>query len=80
MKEATDKEHPLREDIRLLGRLLGDTVREQEGADTFETIERIRRSSITFRRDHDAAARQELEGILDRLGADDTMIVVRAFS
>ena len=51
LNEASDKEQPLREDIRLLGRLLGDTVREQEGADTFETIERIRRSSITFRRD-----------------------------
>ena len=25
------KDHPLREDIRLLGRMLGDTVREQEG-------------------------------------------------
>jgi phosphoenolpyruvate carboxylase len=80
LNEATDKELPLREDIRLLGRLLGDTVREQEGADTFETVERIRRSSITFRRDHDAAARAELEDILDRLSAEDTMIVVRAFS
>jgi phosphoenolpyruvate carboxylase len=38
-----DKDLPLREDIRLLGRLLGDTVREQEGADAFELIERIRR-------------------------------------
>ena len=80
MTDANDKELPLREDIRLLGRLLGDTVREQEGADTFELIERIRRSSIAFRRDNDTAARAELEGILDRLTRKETMIVVRAFS
>ena len=80
MNEATDKDLPLREDIRLLGRLLGDTVREQEGAGAFEIVERIRRSSIAFHRDNDAAAREELEGTLDRLTTDETMIVVRAYS
>jgi phosphoenolpyruvate carboxylase len=80
LTDPQDKEHPLREDVRLLGRLLGDTVREQEGPVAFELIERIRRSSITFRRDHDQAARAELEGTLDQLSTDDTMIVVRAFS
>jgi phosphoenolpyruvate carboxylase len=30
-----DKDSPLREDIRLLGRMLGDTLREQEGDTTF---------------------------------------------
>ena len=39
---ATDKESPLREDIRLLGRILGDTLREQEGEAIFDLIERIR--------------------------------------
>ncbi len=80
MNESTDKDLPLREDIRLLGRLLGDTLREQEGTDAFEIVERIRRSSIAFHRDNDAAARDELEGTLDRLTSDETMIVVRAYS
>lgn len=80
MTEQDDKDLPLREDIRLLGRLLGDTVREQEGAGAFEIVERIRRSSIAFHRDNDAAARDELEGTLDRLSTDETMIVVRAYS
>jgi phosphoenolpyruvate carboxylase len=80
MNESSDKDLPLREDIRLLGRLLGDTVREQEGAEAFEIVERIRRSSIAFHRDNDAAARDELEGTLDRLTTDETMIVVRAYS
>ncbi len=80
MNDATDKDLPLRDDIRLLGRLLGDTVREQEGAEAFDIVERIRRSSIAFHRDNDAAARAELEGTLDRLTSDETMIVVRAYS
>ena len=37
--EAEDKDLPLREDIRLLGRILGDTVREQAGAAVFDTVE-----------------------------------------
>ncbi|MDO9598217.1 MAG: phosphoenolpyruvate carboxylase [Azoarcus sp.] len=74
------KDLPLREDIRLLGRMLGDTVREQEGEQVFGRIEHIRQHSIRFRRDEDADARQALEGALDTLSEDDTLHVVRAFS
>jgi phosphoenolpyruvate carboxylase len=80
LTEETDKDLPLKEDIRLLGRLLGDTVREQEGADAFDIVERIRRSSVAFHRDNDAAAREQLEGMLDALSTDETMMVVRAYS
>jgi phosphoenolpyruvate carboxylase len=75
-----DPDGPLRDDIRMLGRLLGDTVREQEGADAFALIERVRTLSVTFRRDDDEAARSALESLLDGLSRDETMIVVRAFS
>ena len=36
------KDQPLAEDIRHLGRILGDTLREQESAAAFELVERIR--------------------------------------
>ncbi len=75
-----DKDAPLREDIRLLGRLLGDTVRDQQGDSSFDLIERIRQTSVRFRRDADLAARRELEGILDALSREQTIQVVRAFS
>ena len=75
-----DKDAPLREDIRLLGRLLGDTVRDQQGEASFELIERIRQTSVRFRRDDDLAARRELEGTLDALSREQTIQVVRAFS
>src|SRR5512146_3048369 len=70
----------MRDDIRLLGRLLGDTVREQEGAAAFDLVEGIRQSSIAFRRDDDVEARRALESILDGLSREQTMIVVRSFS
>src|SRR5579871_445765 len=70
----------LRNDIRLLGRILGDTVRDQEGADVFDLVERIRQTSIRFHRDEDRAARKELEAILDSMSISDTVRIVRAFS
>jgi phosphoenolpyruvate carboxylase len=75
-----DKDSPLREDTRLLGRILGDTVRAQEGDSVFGLIESIRQTSIRFHRDEDFAARNELEALLDALSRDDTIHVVRAFS
>ena len=77
---SDEKDQPLREDIRLLGRLLGDTVREQEGAAVFSTVERIRQTSIRFHRDEDAAARAELVAILDGLSNARRTQIVRAFS
>ena len=74
-----DKDLPLREDIRLLGRILGDTVREQRGAVAFDTVERIRQSSIRFRRDEDGAAREELEATLDALPRSEAIAIIRSF-
>ena len=70
----------LRNDIRLLGRILGDTVRDQEGADVFDLVERIRQTSIRFHRDDDKPARRELELILDSMSISQTLRIVRAFS
>src|ERR1700710_1403889 len=70
----------LRTDIRLLGRILGDTVRDQEGADVFDLVERIRQTSIRFHRDEDRAARRELETILDGMSTSETVRIVRAYS
>ncbi len=77
---SDDKDLPLRDDIRLLGRVLGDTVRAQEGEAVFDLVETIRQCSIRFRRHEDHAARRELEATLDSLSRDQTIDVVRAFS
>jgi phosphoenolpyruvate carboxylase len=77
---ALEEDARLRTDIRLLGRILGDTVRDQEGADVFELVERIRQTSIRFHRDDDKPARRELEIILDGMSTSQTVRIVRAFS
>ena len=74
------KDRPLREDIRLLGRILGDTIREQEGDRIFDLVERTRKNSIAFQRDGDARARKRLETVLNDLNASDTIAVIRAYS
>jgi phosphoenolpyruvate carboxylase len=60
--ETQDKDLPLREDIRFLGRILGDTIREQSGQAAFDTVERIRQNSVSFRRDENVVARRDLCG------------------
>src|SRR5574343_1382649 len=75
-----NKDEPLRNDIRLLGRILGDTVREQEGEAVFDIVERVRQTAVRFARDGDPAARAELATLLDPLPRDTTQSVVRAFS
>ncbi|MEK7845087.1 MAG: phosphoenolpyruvate carboxylase, partial [Pseudomonadota bacterium] len=79
-KVVNDKDLPLREDIRLLGRMLGDTLREQEGETAFELVENIRQTAIRFHRDQDPEARHELDAILNQLSGKDSLPVVRAFS
>jgi phosphoenolpyruvate carboxylase len=73
-------ERPLVEDIRLLGRILGDVIREQEGAAAYELIEQIRKLSVAFRRDEDHTADKALKKLLKGLTGDQTVSVIRAFT
>jgi len=77
---GADKDAPLKEDIRLLGRLLGDVLRDQEGEEVFAVVETIRQTAVRFRREDDTAAANELDGMLKILTREQTITVVRAFS
>ncbi len=79
-KRAKDNERPLVEDIRFLGRILGDVIREQEGVEAFELIEQIRTLSVAFRRDADHEADRALKKLLKGLSGDQTVSVIRAFT
>lgn len=79
-KRETPNDAPLIEDIRLLGQLLGTTIREQEGDEVFERIEKIRRLSVAFERDADLKAGRELDAILRALTTEEAVLVARAFS
>lgn len=78
--EAADKNRPLVDDIRLLGRILGDVIREQEGQGAFDLIERIRQLSVAYRLKRDAQAGKTFDRLLKSLSGDQTVSVIRAFS
>jgi len=71
---------PLREDVRLLGRILGETLRAQEGEESFHLVENVRRAAVRFRKTQDNRDGEHLERMLDSLSPSDTLAVVRAFS
>jgi phosphoenolpyruvate carboxylase len=79
---ADDKENLLREDRRLLGRLLGEVIRSQAGDEALERVERIRQAAVGLRREKggENAGKAELERLLNALDLDQTLDVVRAFS
>ena len=79
-RNSRDNERPLVEDIRLLGRILGDVIREQEGAEIYELIEKIRKLSVAFRRDADHAADKALKKLLKGLSGDHAVSVIRGFT
>ena len=62
-----DKDLPLIQDIRLLGRILGDVIREQEGVAAYEVVEQVRKLSVAFRRDADQEADRALKKLLKSL-------------
>jgi phosphoenolpyruvate carboxylase len=74
-REATE---PMREDIRLLGAILGDTVREQNGDEVFDLVERARVESFRVRRSE--IDRTELARMFDGIDIHQAIPVIRAFS
>ncbi len=65
-------------DIRLLGRLIGDVLREQAGDDAFELVETVRQTAVEARRDGDTPI-AELTERLSAAELDDQLHLIRAF-
>ncbi|MGQ3168161.1 MAG: phosphoenolpyruvate carboxylase [Hydrogenophaga sp.] len=75
-----DKDQPLIDDIRFLGRILGDVIREQEGQAAYDLIEQIRQLSVAFRRHADESADKALKKLLKGLSGNRAVSVIRAFT
>ena len=73
------KDEPLKADIRLLGRILGDTITQQEGAAIFDLVETVRHFSLSFHKEDDDAAREALITLCTDMPANDATRVIRAF-
>src|SRR4029077_12284326 len=67
------KDAQLRDDVRTLGALVGDVIREQCGDAFFQLVERARQASI-------AGADDELQTLVKGLPPRDAETLVRAFS
>jgi phosphoenolpyruvate carboxylase len=78
----SDIDARLREDVHLLGELLGNTIREQYGDDFLDKIEQIRKGAKADRRgaDSEKAAGDELSASLNQLQEDELLPVARAFN
>ena len=76
----TPAETALKENIRYLGRILGEVIKDNEGEKTFETIEAIRQSAVKFHREGDQEFTQKLDSLLKELTNSQTIAVARAFS
>ena len=79
-KTSKNNERPLVEDIRLLGRILGDVIREQDGEVAYDLVEQIRKLSVSFRRDANVESDKALKKLLKSLSGDQTVSVIRAFT
>jgi phosphoenolpyruvate carboxylase len=74
-REATE---PMREDIRLLGTILGDTVREQSGEELFDLVERARVEAFRVRRSE--IDRADMARMFDGIDVRQAIPVIRAFT
>jgi phosphoenolpyruvate carboxylase len=72
-------EAALRDDVRLLGTLVGEALKEQGGAWLFRSVEAARKAAIR-RREGDTGAEAELHRIVHSLSAGQAAEFVRAFS
>jgi phosphoenolpyruvate carboxylase len=85
MALADDHDDPLSRDVSMLGRLLGDVLREQEGEEGFALVEEYRARTKALRRrdpfpaDFGAAGRRLLERT-DALSPARARLLVRAFT
>lgn len=77
-RAGRDATEPMREDIRLLGAILGDTVREQNGEDVFDLVERARVESFRVRRSE--IDRGELADMFDGIAIRQAIPIIRAFT
>lgn len=71
---------PLRQDIRMLGKCLGDVVQRYEGDAVFTVIEQLRRAAVRFRREHKTEQLNELGQHIPQLNDHQARSVARAFT
>ena len=78
--EDSEKDAPLKKDIRELGIILGNVLREQEGNELYETEEKLRALTKELRTNYSEEVRKDIISLIDSLSIEQAHKVVRAFS
>ncbi len=76
----SEKDIPLKLDVKELGTLLGNVIIAQEDRELFDVVERLRSLTKEFRLNVSSQARNEIKKIVNSLSLDRAHKVVRAFS
>ena len=70
----------LREEVRLLGGLLGEVIREEGGQDLYDRIEAVRQASVAYHREPSAQGSARLEGLMAALSLDQAVGLAHGFA
>jgi len=73
------KDQPLRDDVRILGTLVGELLKDQGGQELFDLVENARLTSIR-RREHNEGPGEGLAELVSNLDLSLALEVIRAFS
>lgn len=77
--ELVERNRPLRDDIRYLGTLLGDTIRRIDGDHVFAAVEQFRRLTKALHASDDAVLKAELAALIQHIDFDTGTKVIKAF-
>lgn len=70
----------LRDEVRLLGALLGEVIHDEGGRDLFERIEAVRQASVAYHRDPSGDGGPRLEALLGDLSLDQAIGLTHGFA
>lgn len=77
--EYTERSKPLRDDVRLFGNILGDTIIRFDGKEVFACVERFRSLFKRIHESDDAGAKKELQELIATVDGDTANKVIKAF-
>ncbi len=80
MPKRTDPDRRLRADVRRVGEVLGQVIREQEGKPLYALVERVRHAAISLRHGAEPGDERKVRRLLAHLDLDEIVAVARAFT
>jgi phosphoenolpyruvate carboxylase len=77
--ELDERNRRLREDVRELGNILGETIKKLDGQEVFEMVERFRQLCKSMHQQKDDSAKNALTELIDSLDMETAAKVIKAF-